>query len=419
MRSRTESRVLAERLLRGAALIALVVTLVRLVASGGADAAPLHSRFVDGPSAVVRDSLAALARSGERVTWSGAVTAVAAMAAGTREPRPTVRLAVVADSFAVVADTLGALDSLGTGGGTVAIAAGAEDDEANAIDAFTARERGTRARAVAPAAPEPGRILVLGRAGWEAKFVVAALEEQGWRVDARLRLSDTMQVAQGSAAAPTSGTHAVVVVLDAALGGAAPAIARFVRAGGGLVLAGEGVASNALAAVAPARVDRRLAPESRTFVDVDPLHALPLLALGAPRRDAVVLELRDGARAMAARREGLGRVVQSGYADTWRWRMEGEPGSVAEHRDWWSRLVALALPTPLASASPAPATEGAPRAVADEGAPLAALVHALGPASDAPSVARSEAPRLPAWLGVAILLLLLAEWALRRTRGVA
>lgn len=404
---------MAEWVLRGLALAAVIVTVARLAGSRGEEAAPIHARFVGAPSATVRDSLAALARSGDRVTWSGDVTAVAAMAEGTREPRPAVRLAIVADSFAVVADTLGALDSLGAGGGTVTIAAGAEDEEAVATTshgAFTVRELGTRARTIADAAPEPGRLLVLGRAGWEAKFVVAALEEAGWRVDTRLRLSDTMQVTQGSAGAPTLGTHAVVVVLDTALGGAAPSIARFVRAGGGLVMAGEGAGSAALAALAPARVDARLAPESRTFVDVDPLHALPLLALGAPRRDALVLETRDDARAIAARREGLGRVVQAGYADTWRWRMEGEPGSVTAHREWWSRLVALALPTPVGTQA---------RAAADDGAPRAALVQALGAASEAPRATRSGAPLLPAWLGAGILLLLLAEWALRRTRGVA
>ena len=281
---------------------------------------------------------------------------------------------------------------------------------------------------------------MIGRAGWEAKFVVAALEESGWRVDARLRLSDSMNVAQGTAGAPTIATHAAVVVLDTAVGAQAAIITRFVRSGGGLVLSGEAVRASAFAAIAPARGGRLLAPLHRSLDEGDPLDALALNALTSPRADAIALESRGAVpptssvattssptaaagatHAIAARREGSGRVIQSGYSDTWRWRMEGGPGSVVAHREWWSRLVALAIPTPGPATHGIATDEGSafPMLTADEGAPLAALTAALGTAVDPPARSGPRAPVLPLWLGAFVLLVLLAEWALRRTRGVA
>jgi hypothetical protein len=393
--------------MRGGALVALAITLARLLLAAGAEAVVHHERFEAAPSGVVRDSLAAMARSGERVSWSGPVSTIAAMAEAVREPRPAVRVSVVADSFAVIADTLGALDSLGAGGGTVTVAAGVED----AALAMHATERGTRARVAVVSADEPRRILVIGRAGWEAKFVVAALEESGWRVDARLRLSDSMSIAQGisRSSIPMLATHSAVVVLDTAVGAQGAAITRFVRAGGGLVLSGDAVRAPAFAAIAPARARRLLGPLVRGFEERDPLDALALNPL-TPRSDAIALESRGAAATIVARREGAGRAVQTGFADTWRWRMEGGPGSVAAHREWWSRLVALAVPTP------APTTR---TSATDEGAPLAALTAALGSPVEAPSRSGPRAPVLPLWVGTLVLVALLAEWALRRTRGVA
>ena len=99
-----------------------------LVLLAGGASRPHHARLDGAPTAAVRDSLAAIARSGERVTWSGAVSALAAMAEGAREPQPVVRVSVVSDAFAVLGDTLGVLDSLGAGGGTITLAAGGEDE---------------------------------------------------------------------------------------------------------------------------------------------------------------------------------------------------------------------------------------------------------------------------------------------------
>jgi hypothetical protein len=119
-----------------------------------------------------------------------------------------------------------------------------------------------------------------------------------------------------------------------------------------------------------------------------------------------------GARVVAAaRREGGGRVMQVAYDETWRWRMQGGDAAMAAHRAWWSRMVAsvAAAPAPVA----APAFGGAS---ANEGAPLAQLVDALGTASAAP-VTNASTGGVRGWLLVVILLLLLGEWGMRRTRG--
>jgi hypothetical protein len=131
-----------------------------------------------------------------------------------------------------------------------------------------------------------------------------------------------------------------------------------------------------------------------------------------------VLEREARGPVVAARRAGLGRVVQAGYADSWRWRMEGADEAPAAHRGWWSALVAAAAYAPAASAP----SDGV-AALADP-APYAALVATLGPpdraATDArgAAVAPSGAARLFGWpLFLPLVGLLLVEWAARRARG--
>jgi hypothetical protein len=101
-------------------------------------------------------------------------------------------------------------------------------------------------------------------------------------------------------------------------------------------------------------------------------------------------------------------VAAVGYDETWRWRMAGGANSVAEHREWWSRVVAGV------------AARGAPEVAAISGAaPVAALHELLGAPSRA---ARAGAPRVPFnaianLLGALALASLLVEWMLRRARG--
>lgn len=413
MRSRAESRRGLEPLLRVAALALLAVSLWRAYDWSDAGRVPtVHARLDGSERAETRDSLAALARAGERVSWSGDLASIALMAEGVREPSAGWRLSVVSDGAARLADSLGTIDSLAAGGATL-ITHGVRGG-------LEAQEGATTARVTSAGAARLGRVLVLGRAGWESKFVIAALEEEGWLVDAELRLSDTLVVRQGESGRLSTGTHSAVVVLDTAVGRFAAEIARFVRAGGGLVMAGEGAGARVLGALAPASVLRVVAPRVRSFVGNEPWDALPLHTLGRTHDDAVVIDRRDGAPTVVARRVGAGRVVQAGYADTWRWRMEGEAGSPAAHRAHWSRLVGTAA-ADLGAADAAAAirdTSGIAGSGA-AGAPLAATIQALGPPMGlAPDTTR-RGPALPIWLGGLILALLVAEWASRRTRGAA
>lgn len=410
MRSPADARLPWERLARAGALVLLAIALVGAVrARRGAGEAVAHLAVDGAPDALRRDSLAALARTGARVSWSGTVAAVAAVAEPVRDPSARTRVSVVSDRALALGDSLGAIDSLPAGGGTL-LAAGVRRG-------LSVRDGRTAAEAAAVTGAATGRVLLLARVGWESKFTIAALEEAGWQVDARLRLADTVRVTQGRTLVPSRGTHAVVVVLDSSGAGDAAAITRFVRAGGGLVLGGEAVALPAFAGIAPARGSRRVGGEADAFDGEEPSHALPLRALSGLRDDAVVLETREDDVVAAARRVGAGRVLQSGLEESWRWRMQAGPDGPRAHREHWNSLVSAA-----AASAPreSDAAVGAGSAVgALDAAPMAALVERLGPAvAAAPSSTPARAP-LPAWLGVLTLILLAAEWASRRARGAA
>ncbi len=430
MRSPADRRAPFERVARGAAMALVAVALWRVVTSLGEGGIPrVHVVLTGDLTARTRDSLAALARAGVRVTWSGELAAVAAMAEPVREPAAGWRVSVISRTAAALGDSLGPLDSLEAGGATVT-AAGVRG-------ALDVREGATTARTAPGDEASLGRVLVYGRAGWEAKFVIAALEEQGWRVDARLSVGRGIAVTQGGARgaggvatdppAPGLARHAAVVVLDTAIGRDAAAIVRFVRAGGGLVMAGAGAAAPALQGIAPARVTRLEPPETRDFAAGGPgqgaahgpTHALPLHALGALRTDAVLLESRDGTPAAVARRVGAGRVVQLGYAETWRWRMQGETGAPRAHREFWSAIVGSAAAATYAPRARPHADGRSPFLFFADATPLASTVHALGAPSAAPARATERGPVLPPWLAPLILVLLVAEWASRRTRGAA
>ena len=405
-----------ERLLRTAAGLAVVAALgiVFWEASLGESAAARTTwRIAESPTPAVRDSLAALQRAGRTVSWSGDVAPLMAMAEPVREPGDRWRIAALNDTPLLVRDSLGPLDSLDAVGvlttdavrGAVRVVAG-----------------GTEAR-VAPAdSVSLGRVAVYGRAGWEPRFVIAALEEAGWKVDTRLTLGRDRDVLQGEII-PRRARHAAVVVFDtASLVREGALFARFVREGGGLVLAGDAVAADvpALRALVGAQVTKLEPPETRSFEGHDPTHALPLHVLGPRRADAVLVESREGLPAIVARRVGAGRIVQMGYADTWRWRMEGEGRAVEEHRTFWSRTVGLAAAATAVPRLPLMDGVAMPRDIArDDPAPRAALIQALGPAAtEAPAESRGPI-ELPRWLGLVILSLLLAEWASRRGRGAA
>lgn len=403
-------------MLRTAAGVAILAALgiVFWEATRGESAVVRARWSIDGtPAPAVRDSLAALQRAGRTITWNGDVASVMAMTEPVREPGDRWRVAVLSDAPLLVRDSLGPLDSLEAAGALTT----------DAVRGAVRVVAGMTEARVAPAdSVSLGRVAVYGRAGWEPRFVIAALEEAGWRVDARLTLGRDRDVLQGEIV-PMRTRHAAVIVFDtASLVREGAIFARFVREGGGLVLAGAAAAANvpALRGLAGAQVTRLEPPETRSFEGHEPTHALPLHVLGTRRADAVLVESREGLPAIVARRVGAGRIVQMGYDDTWRWRMEGEGRAMEEHRAFWSRTVGLAAAATTVSRRPVIDGVAAPRDLAlDDPAPRASMFHALGaPTVDAPSGPRGP-KELPRWLGALILLLLLAEWASRRGRGAA
>ena len=366
--------------------------------------AALHVDLDSAPSPADRDALAAVARAGTRVTWSGAAVApLAAVAVRAREPGAPVQVNVASASEVSLSDGLAALDTVRAPNA----ARGATIDVGAPSGALGARARGAVAPVGVPAAASLRPVLILGRAGWEAKFAAAALEEQGWTVEERLFVAPGADVMQGALGAIDTSRYSAIVALDTALGPAGASIVRFVREGGGLVLLGASANAPQLRGIAPARAGTRRLPASTAFDVSDPLNAMPVYPLESPHSDAVHLASRGPLLAMAARREGAGRVLQAGYDETWRWRMQGGADGLAAHRAWWSRMVGSVAATPLV------VPEGDPAA---EGAPLARLVDALGPATAA-AEGSPERERLPAWLLPAILLSLLFEWGARRLRG--
>jgi hypothetical protein len=364
----------------------------------------LHVDIDVTPAPADRDALAAVAHAGTRVTWSAAaMTPLAAVAERTREPGGPVRIAVASLADVAFSDGLAALDTVraasATHGAMVGIGAPS--------GALRVRSGSARATVGVPSAAALHAVLVVGRAGWEAKFAVAALEEQGWTVEERLFVAPGADVTQGSIGAIDTTHFSAIVALDTALGSVGPGIVRFVRQGGGLVLLADAANAAAVRAIAPARAGTRRLADTRAFDVAEPVNAMPVYPLDSPRADAVRLSMRGSLLTAAARREGAGRVLQAGFDETWRWRMQGGADALAAHRAWWSRMVASVAVAPLAAVDETPAAEGAP---------LARLVDALGPAvTIAPDA--SGPHRLPVWLLPAILLCLLAEWGSRRWRG--
>lgn len=369
--------------------------------------ARVHLALETAPNGARRDWLRALRYSGTPVAWhndGAGIPALALEVAPVAGPRGGTMLSIAAPSGSrvVIGDAIAAIDSV------VAARGGARLFAPIATGPVTAVAGGQRASATVADTLLPRRVLVLGRATWEAKFLISALEEVGWPVDARLTVAPGVEVTQGTSRVPDTARHAAVVVLDAPPPGAAAAVARYVRAGGGTILAGAAASAPGLAEIAAGRVGARIRPSSIVFVDDRPRQALGFRAI-APRGDAIVLEEQNGVATAAARRVDAGRVVQLGYDETWRWRLAGGTHALEAHRTWWSALV---------SSVAYRAAARLPREV-DDAAPLAALIHGLGPPGAAALVAPARAlwSPSPALLFALVSLLLVAELASRRMRG--
>jgi hypothetical protein len=357
------------------------------------------------PDAWVVDWLAALRHSNHLVSWSGSPPAVMLAAEPVADPQGGVRIDVAAPSgeTVVVRDEGSVIDSarVGTLGATIVTPV--------AIGTVTASVGSQRA-ATTPADSTPVRgVVVIGGAGWEGKFIVSALEERGWPVTARFSVAPNVDVTQGTAVMIDTARVSAVIAIDSSIQSQAATLERFVKSGGGLILAGPAAQSAALRALAPGSVG------SRTRPTVHPSDTMRLGSTGfypvtSLNTGGVPLDRRADGIVLAARRVGAGRVLQIGYDDSWRWRMAGAPGSERAHREWWSRLVASVAYVP-----PAPA-----RASSDgqNAAPLARMVDRLGAAQPVLDVSAGRPPVDRRILLALILTLLIIEWGSRRLRGL-
>lgn len=366
----------------------------------------VHLLLDAAPSPQARDWLRAIRRAGTPVTWAGdGIPPLALEVAPVANPRGGTLLWVAAPAGAavVLADALAPIDTVTASAGGASVLA---PSTTGPIIASVGEHRAT---ASAHDTLAPRGVLVLGRATWEAKFGIAALEEAGWAVDARLSVAPGIEVTQGASRSPDTARHVAVIVLDAPSASTALAVARYVRSGGGAVLSSTSANGSPLVEIAVGRPGARVRASSIVFADDTPRRALGFLAI-APRSDAILLEERDGRVAAAARRVDAGRVVQLGYDETWRWRLSGGAPALDAHRSWWSALVSS-----VAYRAALPLTREAP----DDDAPLARLVDGLGPASRITDAVTTETRWVPSPILLFGLLsvLLLAELASRRLRG--
>jgi hypothetical protein len=431
MLSRAELRVLVERVLRAVVIVALAIMLWQSVSgSVGQDRIQIRSRMTPGslaawsrssitpgsihlevdsaPSRLERDWLAALRAAGSDISWSGNLPAVMIDAQPVASPEGGIRMRMAAppDSKVEIADEAGPIDSIQSNEAGVSLTIG------SAVGRIVGRVAKSAATTIPRDSIALHKVLVIGSAGWESKFVVAALEESGWKVDAFIRVAPGIEVTQGSIVSIDTARYSAVVALDNSAAAYAERLVGFVRSGGGVVL-GPGAA--AVAAIAPLRsggVGDASAPAPVANISGSVTRGTLVMApIIQPRSDAIPLERRSETVAVAARRIGAGRVLQSGYEDTWRWRMAGAESSVRDHRGWWTDAVSNVAYAPRVAL---------PNRMRDtDDAPVADLVSALGPPSDQADVARSGLNRShwTAWLFALLSLALIAEVASRRLRG--
>jgi hypothetical protein len=360
----------------------------------------VHVTVEATPEPWVTDWFAALRHSGRAVSWTGSPPPLAISGEPIADPRGGTRVSVAAPSGSsvILSDDASVIDSVRVAN------LGASVDIPVVVGAVNARVGRETAVTRESDATADRAILVVGAAGWEGKYVVAALEERGWLVNARFAVAPGVEVSQGALQPIDTARFAVVVAIDSTVSSLAPLLERYVRSGGGLVLAG--TAAAALPRLAPGLPAGRTRPALRV-VDTIRLGSTGFYPVSALKDDGVVLERRGEGVAVAARRVAAGRVVQVGYDDTWRWRMAGAPGAEDAHREWWSRVVGSA-------AFVRSENIGATSAGA---APIATLYDRLGAPRATPPDASSPPIDRRLWITV-MMILLLSEWSSRRLRGL-
>src|SRR5215218_3175135 len=332
------ARRVAELVLRATALAALAVLLWRAlrpptaagvsVAAGDLTrtlerwtlAGPAELRVVldKAPDARTRDWIRALAHSGSQAHWAASrpIRGSAVIAEPASEPSGAtrVRFAAAGGEPVSIGDAAGTIDTL-PGGGAAELELASVAGSVRASGAtFTAATAARDSFALRP-------VLVLGAAGWESKFTIAALEERGWRVASRVRVAPNVEVTQGPLGAVDTARYSAVIALDSTAASSATAIARYAHDGGGVILTGASARIGGVSSIAPGGVGRRIAGVAGGVTSASPRTGLGVFAVTSLASDGVALESRASAVTVAARRVTAGRVVQTGYDETWRWRM--------------------------------------------------------------------------------------------------
>ncbi len=367
------------------------------------------------PSGAVRAVLGAAKLAGVPLSWSDGTSARGLATSASAVVRPQGGVMVRAQGNGsqplVLRDAVSVLDSVGVGH-TGLIVRGA-----HLANVVTASQGASRASIPVPPPVEVRRVLLMAKPGWEAKFVIAALEEEGWQVDGSLDFGRRASVSTGRSSLPDTTRHAVLVVLDSGLV-SAKTLSRYLAQGGGVVLAGDALLDPAMASVRPADARGNLAAVPGALLTAVQREGLDRYRLHVSA-GAVVLQgdtLGEVVEpSVVVRRVGIGRVLASAYRETWRWRMAGSEEGMDAHRAWWSGLLSA-----VAFAPAAPALSVASAMRPGDAAPYADLVAALGPAS---TTSRAVVPAKASgaswhWLLYAVAsLALLAEWCSRRVRG--
>ena len=372
----------------------------------------IHAALDSIPEPHMRDWIAAFPGAGTEASWDGGTPAPSAVSVEpVADPQKPSKVWIAAQPGARVElrDELGALDSTTAQGfGTVFVLPRLEGRVHASIDgnglATTDLQDSVSIRSA----------LVVAMAGWEGKFIAAALEERGWQVDARFAVAPSGDVEQGAAQVRLdTARYSFVVAVDSVIKRYADQLPRYVRQqGGGLIVVGEASSVPELAPLLPARWGIPSRPtDFRSETADDPRRSFALGDLYNLRDGAMVLETREDDVAVAGWRVGDGRVIQIGYLGTWRWRMAGLADDAVEaHRLWWSALASGVAYAPRFD-----------RRITGqvEPTPLATLVDRIG--SPAPRELELagilDDPRLLPFLFGLLVGLLMLEWMSRRLRG--
>ena len=385
-----------------------------------ANAETLTVALAGAPDARARAELRAVRGSGHvvRLTTSRALAATAVAIENEWRALGGTRIqAVGSDSAAAaVSDGAGLLDTLQLGAAGVRTSSGPVQG-ALRVSSMNGRASASSLRATLPVT---ARVLVVGEASWESRFLIAALEEAGWPVDVAVSLSPKVTIEQGSTRTPSIARHAVTIVLPGASASAVAALPAFVRAGGGVLIVGDAARMARLSSLRAGAPSSVITGEAGAEASTTPRNGLDLDPVGALNPGSVALEMRNGHTAVAARRVGAGRVVQVGYENSWLWRMAGNDDAPVAHRRWWTALVSSVI------AQRAPIRDVMLDDEHDtlDAAPVASLARDIGLPTlrnvATASVSRSFVAALdPRWLLALAVLSLVASWTLRRWRGLA